>query len=468
MGLSRRTFLAGAATGVTTLVLAACTPTRPVSTPTPTATPTGPVSGLVPAPADIVRSNWGADEFARGSHSFIALGAAPEQRATLRSSLSNRVYFAGEATSDERPGTVEGAWESGIRAAAEVASVGAEGERVVVIGAGVAGAAAASRLVDYGFDVTVVEARDRVGGRIHTRTADTWPVPVELGSGWAPEDGSTVSLRLTSLGVDIRPIAPDPQYTIPSGQAVSYSDEGDRAVSAAETWAFEQSRDSALVDALAGAGVDLDDSGDPPTPADWLTTALRRDIGILRGADPATLSTWYGRAAESAPALERVTGGYDALVADALDGIDVWLSTAVTALSYGDNGVSVRLVTGEAVSVDRVIVTVPLGVLKEQGISFDPSLPFDHRAAIADLGFGVTDTVWVRFDEAFWATEAERWVLVGSDLPIVDWLNLRPLTGEPVLIGLVAGERAAALSELDGDALAAAVSASLEPFAAPA
>lgn len=116
-------------------------------------------------------------------------------------------------------------------------------------------------------------------------------------------------------------------------------------------------------------------------------------------------------------------------------------------------------------SVDRVVLTVPLGVLKGQGITFEPALPFARRAAIADLGFGATDTVWVHFDEAFWETDAVRWSLLGGDAAITEWLNLEPLTGEAVLVGLVDEDRSAALAELDETALAAAVSASLEPFA---
>src|SRR5919202_6407632 len=53
---------------------------------------------------------------------------------------------------------------------------------VLVLGAGVSGLAAAARLAQDGCTVRVLEARDRVGGRIFTRRGGHWPVPVELGA----------------------------------------------------------------------------------------------------------------------------------------------------------------------------------------------------------------------------------------------------------------------------------------------
>src|SRR3984885_1522354 len=62
---------------------------------------------------------------------------------------------------------------------------------VIVIGAGVAGLAAAARLAESGVSVTILEARDRIGGRVFTRRDAATPIPIELGAefihGMAPE-----------------------------------------------------------------------------------------------------------------------------------------------------------------------------------------------------------------------------------------------------------------------------------------
>src|SRR5688500_7734047 len=103
MDTSRRSFLLGAASGLTVLMLAACTDQDP---PRPTPTPTG--DSPVPEPLRSVRTSWGTDPFARGSSSFLAVGSSPGQRETLAEPLLDRVFFAGEATSADRPNTVLG------------------------------------------------------------------------------------------------------------------------------------------------------------------------------------------------------------------------------------------------------------------------------------------------------------------------------------------------------------------------
>ena len=179
MSFTRRSFLIGAGTGVSLLVLTACVED---ATPDPTPTPTRTFDGIVPEPEAMRRSAWGDDPFARGSVSYMAVGSTLEHREALATALIDRVFFAGEATSVTNPGTVLGAQLTGNRAADEVSAVGDATERIAVIGAGAAGAEAARVLALRGYDVVVIEARKRVGGRIETIVADDWPFPLELGA----------------------------------------------------------------------------------------------------------------------------------------------------------------------------------------------------------------------------------------------------------------------------------------------
>ncbi len=57
--------------------------------------------------------------------------------------------------------------------------------------------------------------------------------------------------------------------------------------------------------------------------------------------------------------------------------------SVVTRIAYDDRRVSLRLDSGESLNVDRVVVTVPLGVLKTDTLRFDPALPLLHQRAIA-------------------------------------------------------------------------------------
>ncbi len=84
------------------------------------------------------------------------------------------------------------------------------------------------------------------------------------------------------------------------------------------------------------------------------------------------------------------------------EGLDVRLSTPVSAVSYDSEGAVVSTESGEDFAADRVIVTVSLGVLKAGDISFDPPLPSTNTDAIERLGMGLMDKVWLIFPEVFW------------------------------------------------------------------
>ncbi|MGO3031939.1 MAG: FAD-dependent oxidoreductase, partial [Microbacterium gubbeenense] len=119
------------------MLLASCTPDRlpspdPTKTRQPTVTPT-PV-GEVPAPTSFFRTSWAEDPFARGALSVTPAGATSTERQALATALIERVFFAGEATSVERPGTIAGAMRSGERAASEIKDVAGDGERIAVVG----------------------------------------------------------------------------------------------------------------------------------------------------------------------------------------------------------------------------------------------------------------------------------------------------------------------------------------------
>ena len=456
MDTSRRSFLMGAASGLTMLVLTACTDEQP---PRPTPTPSG--GPTVPAPVAAVRTSWGTDPFSRGSTSFIAVGSSPAERELLAEPLLNRVFFAGEATSLDAPNTVQGAADSGARAAERIGILAGSDERLLVIGAGIAGATAARRLADTGHQVQVIEARDRTGGRIRTEQPDDWSVPLQLGA-WRVPAESPVHEQLAMRGVRTAPVTQPIGVRSPSGEQVDLAG-AEQAVRDAVEAAAEAPADIALGGALVESGAAR--SGGWPEIDAYVAAQLETSLG----GSAAEFSSWYALGEVPEDPGRLVLGDFETLVEDALEGIEVSLDSPVTDISYDDDGVSLRLATGESVSADRVILTVPLGVLKEAGIAFDPPLPFERRAAIAGLGVGVVDTVWLRFERPFWlaqgnARDAQLWAAVGEELPIRTWLNLEPLTGSPVLVGLVAGDDAEALAELDDEAVVEAARRSLVAF----
>jgi monoamine oxidase len=460
MSFTRRTFLVGAGTGLSVLVLSACAvDARPDPTPTPTRT----AAGVVPEPSAFARSAWGKDSFARGSASYMAVGSTVEHREALAVPLMHRVFFAGEATSVDRPGTVVGARVSGAAAAAQVIESGGAGEKVAVVGAGASGAEAARVLAESGFDVVVIEARKRVGGRIDTVTDKSWPFPIELGAWRLGASDTELVAALDTLQVSSAQLDGSVFRSL-TGESDS-DPVSDMAVTSALAWARKQATDVSVESSLdrSGAAAIAADSGSAELAGSELLTQHLAALATVYGADADVLSSWF-TADDPVPSTV-VTGGFDAVVGDTLDDVETFLSTTVVGIAYNDNRVSLRFGTGESLAVDRVVVTVPLGVLQQESIDFDPLLPFEHRTAIAALGMGTVDAVWLRFDEPFWTTDAVLWNLVGTDDEITTWYNLEPLTGEAVLVGLVGGAAAERTELLTDDELRVAVLSTLAPFA---
>src|SRR5262245_4625512 len=95
-------------------------------------------------------------------------------------------------------------------------------------------------------------------------------------------------------------------------------------------------------------------------------------------------------------------GGYQRLVEAMAAGVDLRLGVDVAEVVRSASGVRVRCGDGTSEEGSHVVVTVPLGVLKRDGLRFSPALPPDRRAAIGRLGFGRYEKVVLRFAEPFW------------------------------------------------------------------
>ncbi|RIJ45195.1 FAD-binding protein, partial [Clavibacter lycopersici] len=397
-------------------------------------------------------------------------------REALARPVQDRVFFAGEATSADRPGTVAGAYASGLRAAGEVDRAGAGSERVAVVGAGIAGTAAARALRDAGHDVVLVEARAELGGRIRAVGGTDWPHPAELGALWIAADGDHL-LRdaVEAAGIARYGLALIAEERGPDGQVLEAgSSAASDAIAAAVAWARAQPTDRTLAAALTSTA-DLDLLRTDPmaegasSPAARFSAFLATDVAIAHGAALDELSAARGLDEPAPVGNVAVTGGFAGLVQHLLrdQEIDVLRESTVTRITYGNGRVGLRLGSGESLSVDRVVVTVPLGVLQEGAIVFDPELPASVTTSIAALGPGRVDRVWLRFEEPFWSTTATVWTSYDAGGSFTRWYNLMPISGEPVLMAEVGAAAAERVAAMDDRALRSAALRTLVPFADP-
>ncbi|MEV6170323.1 FAD-dependent oxidoreductase [Streptomyces sp. NPDC051954] len=380
----------------------------------------------VPEPVASLRTSWSTDPFALGSYSYLAPSPlGPSVREKLAAPVG-RLHFAGEATSAEAPATQAGALLSGRRAAAEIIKAARPGEHVVVVGSGFSGLGCARALTDAGVRVTVLEGRDRIGGRTWTERLDG--IPAEMGASWIHgHEGNPLTELLRETG------------------GRSYPFDYDNSVGQDE-------------DALAELDTCLAKAEDVEDPDTTPYSALlpRKMSPALRYAASSVLVQEYGAEPEdlAVAADEEGTGGsgsdfllpdgYDRLLAHVRGSIPVQTGAVVTRVARGTDGVTVALAGGEVVRADRCVVTVPIGVLKAEKITFEPALPDGKREAIAALGSGLLDKLWLRFPSVFWDRKADviewfdhtdpgRWSL---------WVNGYRAFGKPVLLGFNAGRPA--------------------------
>ncbi|MFT4837679.1 MAG: polyamine oxidase [Nonlabens sp.] len=378
----------------------------------------GPRSDL-PQPTGHIVTRWRQDPFAYGSYSYLAVGATPADRAVISTLIDRRLVLAGEATDQAHPSTVHGALQAGRDAAKAVSEAGATS--VLVVGAGMAGVGAAQQLTEEGVQVQLLEGRDRIGGRIHTDTS--LGVPLDLGASWIHgERGNPLTEIADDADVDrIETDYDSIEVRSADGSLLDYDDVPYELVELLEI----VNEYAADIDQLAPG---FDDEGEDDRGADVL-----------------------------------FPGGYRQLVDHLADGLDITTSAVVDRVTLTDDG-RARVAAGtDTWEADAVIVTVPLGVLQHDVISFDPPLPAATRAAIDRLGMGHLSKVYLRFDEVFWDEDVEVIGHVSDPLgafPV--WFNMYPSTGEPILLAFHGGRAADALTELSDEQIVAQATAALE------
>ncbi|MFN0095555.1 MAG: flavin monoamine oxidase family protein [Dehalococcoidia bacterium] len=209
------------------------------------------------------------------------------------------------------------------------------------------------------------------------------------------------------------------------------------AIEEAVEWAESQGDGVSLAEALAATAGDV--------APQLLEHVLETELAAEFGASAAELSAKWALAEGGEGDDLLVTGGYGGLASALATGTRVTLSQPVERVALRDDGVEVTGPAGFRRTAGRVVATAPLGVLAAGKIRFEPELPATHREALGRLKMGLLDKLWLRFEKPFWKEPAVFWTLVAPrGTPYREWINLEPLTGEPVLLGLNGGDTARA------------------------
>lgn len=284
---------------------------------------------------------------------------------------------------------------------------------VAVIGGGVAGLAAARDLGAAGLRVALLEARDRLGGRVRTLHDPAWPLPVELGAEFIDVPGPAWDALRLAGGTAYRSAGGFWEVDDGRARALDLSAVTERVLGRLG----EAEGDMSFRDFLDRHCDGLDEHA--------RRLALRYVEGFHAAEAERVGVRWLETTTEGAgggggDVRQHPLGGFDG-VARGLrmqlgERCDVRLNTVVTAIHWrhGEVELRCRSRTGgelDSVTAVRVVVTLPLGVLRAEGgegaVRFDPALPRTKREAVERLAMGSVVKVALRFREALWEEALE-------------------------------------------------------------
>ncbi|XP_032672835.1 uncharacterized protein LOC116844858 isoform X2 [Odontomachus brunneus] len=495
-------------------------------------------------PTKILRSKWFTDEHFQGSYTFQSmntedLNVTPKDLAEpIVIKGKPVILFAGEATHDHYYSTVHGAVETGFREADRLLDFNQrkrgcldllvqninkkmrlndetmdepmetydERTKIVIVGAGIAGIAAAATLQKAGYDFIIFEAQDRIGGRIHS---------VPLKNGWIEfgaqylhgdkgnladycyeknllsdfhgTDGEGLYLRdngcAISAGTILACEVNDNIYdTLHSGEQFYQAKDANDYISKGES-----------VGSYLRKNFDqyLFECNDPPQirkMKEEIFDFKMRYLQVDNSCDSMydlSVKMWGKYETSGSDRYQMFKEGYISILNNLMEDISsekLRLNCPVKSIrwrdsieSRSDSAILLETCQGKRILADAVIVTCSLGVLKHvHEEMFDPPLPRSLSRAIENLGFGVVNKIILRYDAPWWyPTVTGFQILPNHDRPefepLPKWTTY--ITGfdvlhshKNILVGWISGEGARAIEQIPEETVKSIVTTLLSRY----
>lgn len=339
---------------------------------------------------------------------------------------------------------------------------------VIVIGGGISGVAAAHLLLKASFKVILLESRDRLGGRIHTDFS--FGCPVDMGASWLHGvcNENPLAPLIRHLGLTLYRTSGDNSvlYDHDLESCSLFNKDGGQVpqqlvIEVGETFKIilketekvreQHGEDMSVLKAIAivlESHPHLRQEGLAHEVLQWYI--CRMEAWFAADADMISLKTW-----DQEHVLTGGHGlmmqGYYPLIETLSKGIDVRLNQRVVKIVNGLDQVKIRVDNGTELIADAAIVTVPVGVLQSNLITFEPKLPDWKMSAISDLGMGNENKIALRFANVFWPNSELLGMVAPTSYACGYFLNLHKAIGHPVLVYMASGRFAYDLERLSDE-----------------
>lgn len=277
--------------------------------------------------------------------------------------------------------------------------------KAIVVGAGIAGLKAAHDLKAQGMDVTVLEAQEKVGGRLKVNRS--LGLPFDEGASWI--HGSNSNHPITKLaGVSGLKLFEtlDDNVAIYDTNGEEYTEQVANSANTLFENTLDEVRDEGSTDRSFKSVFDeISPQFYNNRIRDYMLSAY---LEFNIGGDITKLSSSEFDTDEAFDGKEQlVTNGYDNLALYFAKDLNVITKAIINRIDYSSSLVKVSTTDGKVYEADKVVVAVPLGVLKKNKIKFIPDLPTYKQDVINRMHMGNVNKFLVKWDKTFWDNQLQ-------------------------------------------------------------